>query len=149
MSQIVPMLQLVLAVLSLPIATGLLGWLCSRFSKERRLLLLVERLSRILPSLPEGSPKVEYSERVNDALRALNVRLDPLFKIERRRKRIVFVWLVGIVGLAAGFANAAHIPNGNYQTVLGISFGGLAVLAFVLIERDTKRQRRALSQVER
>src|SRR6185437_14532782 len=146
MVQIVPLLQLILAVLSLPVATGLLGWLCSRFSKEHRLLLLVERLSLILPSLPEGSAKSEYAERVSDALRALNVRLDPLFKIERRRKRIVVVWLVVVLGLTAAFANVAHVASGNLQTIVSIIFGGLGVLAFTLIERDTKKQRKALSQ---
>lgn len=146
MSQIVPIVQLVIAILSIPVATGAVGWLLSRFSKERRLLLQLERLTQILPSLPEGPSKVEYSTRVTEALTALNVRLDPLFKLERRRKRVVFTWSIAVVAFFAGIANAAHVPVGQYQTVLGLVFGGLTVAAFLLIERDTKRQRTALAR---
>lgn len=146
MSQIVSIVQLVIAVLSIPVATGVVGWFLTRFSKERRLLLQLERLTQILPSLPEGPAKVEYSARVTDALTALNVRLDPLFKIERRRKRVVFSWSIAIVALIAGIANAAHVPDGQYQPVVALILGGLTVIAFLLIERDTKRQRKVLGQ---
>jgi len=148
MPQIVSIVQLALAVLSLPVATGLLGWVMSRFSKERRLLLQVERLARILPSLPEGHAKVEFSDRVSEALAALNVRLDPLFKLERRRKRIAFSWSVAIVSVIAAVANAAHMPEVQYQTAVAVVLGGLTVLAFLLIETDTKRQRKALSRID-
>ena len=146
MSQLVSIVQLVIAVLSIPVATGVVGWFLSRFSKERRLLLQLERLTQIFPSLPEGPAKIEYSARIVDALTALNVRLDPLFKLERRRKRVVFTWSIAVVASIAGIANAAHVPDGQYQTVLGLVFGGLTVAAFLLIERDTKRQRTALAR---
>jgi uncharacterized membrane protein len=146
MSQIVSIVQLAIAVLSIPVATGVVGWFLSRFSKERRLLLQLERLTKILPSLPEGSAKVEYGARVTDVLTALNVRLDPLFKLERRRKRVAFTWSIAIVAFIAAIANAAHVPDGQYQTVLALVLGGLTVVAFLLIERDTKRQRKALAQ---
>src|SRR6476659_2075440 len=86
--------QMSVAVLSLPIIAAAVAWLGRRSSKESRLLIRVERLAAIFPNLPEGEARDEFAKRVSEAGAELNARLDPLFKQERRRKRKVVVGLL-------------------------------------------------------
>lgn len=146
----IPIAQLTLGVLSLPLLTALGGWVWRRVSKEARLHAELERLARVYPTLPEGKAKALYAERVNDAVHALNIRLDPLFKRERRRKRkavvaVLALTLVGSFFVAPGVDGGSNQP---FEWVLGVVLGGVVVVIFWLIERDTKRQRAALQSDE-
>jgi hypothetical protein len=136
--------QLVLGLLSLPLVTALGAWIVTRFSKERRLQLEVERRGHIYSNLPDGPAKEEFAERLNDSLRALNARLDPLFKKERRRKRTVVFWAGIFAAALTAVGSAASLPAESVGNVAGLVLGAFMVGAFFFIERDTKRQRLAL-----
>jgi hypothetical protein len=138
--------QLAVGLLGLPLVTAFGAWALNRFSKERRLLLEVERRSQIYPNLPEGPAKVEYADRLNDSVRALNARLDPVFKKERRRKRTVIVW-IGVGSIATTTVGIVlSLPAEPYGTGAGLALGAVMIGAFLFIERDTKKQRLALRQ---
>ena len=138
--------QLVLGLLSLPLVTGLGAWVVTRFSKERRLQLEVERRGQIYSNLPEGPAREEFAERLNDSLRALNARLDPLFRKERRRKRTVVGWVAVFTAASIAIGSAASLPVESFGNVAGLVLGAFMVGAFLFIERDTKRQRLALQR---
>jgi hypothetical protein len=141
----VELLQITVAILSVPAVAASLTWLARRFSKESRLILRLERLAVIYPNLPDGAMREEFAKRVTDAGMELNTRLDPLFKRERKRKRQVVMWLMaGSTFLALVFpGHAALGPAGS--NVVSVALGGIAVAAFLFIERDTRRQRAAIS----
>lgn len=139
------LLQMTLAVLSVPAVAAAITWLARRFSKEARLTIRLERLAAIFPNLPEGTMRDEFGKRVAEAGAELNARLDPLFKNERRRKRRVIVGLV----LASAFVilvfpGYAVLGTAGSNTV-GVGLGLVAVAGFLFIERDTRRQRSAIS----
>lgn len=146
MDTLLPIGQLTLGLLSLPLLTALGTWVWRRVSKEARLHAELERLARVFPTLPDGEAKVTYAERVNDVLEALNTRLDPLFKRERRRKRVVVVIVLAFVFIVSLIVAPSlnGVSDDSYTSVLGIALGGVVVAAFWFIERDTKRQREAL-----
>jgi hypothetical protein len=142
-------LQTLLTILSIPVVAAALSWASRRLTKEGRLGARVERLSVVYPNLPEGDAKNEYAERINEALSELNARLDPVFKLERKRKRTVGFWVYGIALLLTfifipGFRNPeqANAVAGWTSVVGGLVLAG----AFWLIEKDTKRQRAALQR---
>lgn len=138
-------LQMTIAVLSVPAVAAAITWLARRFSKESRLLLRLERLAAIYPDLPDGSMRDEFAKRVIDAGAELNARLDPLFKKERRRKRKVIVWLVVVSAfLVLVFPGHAALGPGG-SNVVSLALGAMAVAAFLLIERDTRRERAAIN----
>jgi len=139
-----PLAQLVLGALSLPLVATLGGWLISRLSAERRLLAQVERLAHIYPSIPESLAKAEYAERVTAAVVALNTRLDPLFKVERKRKRLVVLWVLSAIVILVTIATTTHSPTEPLTSLAGLILGAVVVFAFWLIERDTRRQRAVL-----
>jgi hypothetical protein len=76
------LLQMAVAILSVPAVAAAISWLARRFSKESRLIIRLERLAAILPNLPEGKMRDEFGNRVAEAGAELNARLDPLFKQE-------------------------------------------------------------------
>lgn len=133
-----------IAVLSVPTVAAAVAWLARRFSKESRLTIRLERLAAIYPNLPEGAMRDEFAKRVADAGAELNARLDPLFKQERRRKRKVVVWVVLFSAfLSLVFPGHAALGQGG-SNIASIALGGVAVAAFLFIERDTRRQRAAI-----
>jgi hypothetical protein len=137
-------LQTTIAVLSVPAVAAAITWLARRFSKESRLTLRLERLATIYPNLPDGTMRDEFARRVSDAGAELNARLDPLFKRERRRKRKVIAWIVtALAFLMLVFPGHAVLGSGG-SNAASIILGGIAVAAFLLIERDTRRERSAI-----
>lgn len=139
------LLQMTLAVLSVPAVAAAITWLARRFSKEARLTIRLERLASIFPHLPEGSMRDEFRKRVVEAGAELNARLDPLFKQERRRKRRVIVGLVlASAFLVFVFPGYAALGTAGSNTV-SLALGAVAVAGFLFIERDTRRQRSAIS----
>jgi hypothetical protein len=139
-------LQTMLAVLSVPIVGAVLAWLAQRFTREARLTLRLQRLSGIYSGLPEGAPRQEFARRVEEVAVELNKRLDPLFKRERRRKRIatgVIFTTVMFLGLVfPGFAWRSGV-GGEW---VHVAMGGALLGVFLLIERDTRRQRAVLAR---
>ncbi|MDT0180206.1 hypothetical protein Q9S36_08285 [Microbacterium sp. ARD31] len=140
----VEVLQTTIAVLFVPAVASATTWLARRFCKEPRLLLRLERLAAIYTDLPHGSMRDEFARRVTDAGAELNARLDPLSRKERRRKRKVIAWLVvGSAFLVLVFpGHAALGPAGS--NIVSLALGANAVAAFLLIERDTRRERAAI-----
>lgn len=137
-------LQMAIAALSVPAVAAAITWLARRFSKESRLTVRLERLAAIYPNLPEGAMRDEFAKRVSDVGAELNARLDPLFKQERKRKRKVVVWvLVASAFLSLVFPGHVALGPGG-SNVASIALGGVAVAAFLFIERDTRRQRGAI-----
>lgn len=144
----VELLQLTIAGLSVPAVAAAITWPARRFSKESRLLLRLERLAAIYPNLPHGVMRDEFAKSVSEAGAELNARLDPLFKRERRRKKNVIAWLV----VASAFlvvvlpGHAVLGPVG--ANLVSLALGGIAVVAFLFIERDTHRQRAAIEAAQ-
>jgi Flp pilus assembly protein TadB len=139
------LLQMMIALLSVPVVAAALGWLARRFSKEARLTIRLERLATIFPNLPEGAMQDEFGKRVAEAGAELNARLDPLFKRERRRKRKVFAWLaMASAFLALVFPGHAALGDTG-STTISVILGAAGVAAFLFIERDTRRQRAAIA----
>lgn len=136
--------QMSLAVLSLPTIAAAVAWLGRRSGKESRLLIRVERLAAIFPNLPEGEARDEFAKRVSEAGAELNARLDPLFKQERRRKRKVIVGLLVATAFIVLVFPGRELINSGWSTAASVALGGIAVGAFLLIERDTYRQRQAI-----
>ncbi|MBD8024876.1 hypothetical protein [Microbacterium gallinarum] len=146
MSNASDFLQLLVTVLSVPAIAAGISWLARRFSKEARLIIKLERLAAIYPNLPDGPIREEFGRRVSEAGSELNARLDPLFKRERRRKWKVIAWV-----LAASVVLAFLVPGVRGEgvgNVVGVALGLAAVGGFLLIERDTKRQRAAIAAAE-
>ena len=140
-------LQILLAVLSVPVLTAAISWLARRFTKESRLTMRVERLAAIYTHLPDGSPRVEFAKRLNEATTELNARIDPLFKRQRRRKWKVGSWIIGVGTILAVVPGRAIFGEG-VTSWAGVLIGIVCVIAFLLIERDTKSQRRAIAAEE-
>lgn len=138
-------LQMTIAILSLPTIAAGATWLAHRFSKESRLLLRVERLAAIYPNLPQGATRDEFAMRVSEAGAELNARLDPPFKRERRRKQKVVVWIVAASAFATlVFPGHTALGDGG-SNVVSLVLGGIAVVAFLFIEHDTRRQRASIA----
>jgi hypothetical protein len=146
-----PIMQLAVGLLSVPLLATAAAWLARRSTKESRLLIRVERLAAIYADLPTGEPKDEFGLRVFDATRELNTRLDPLFRSERRRKRKVALWVGGVLlalqVTVIPLISGTWTPPNWYGITSGLIGGAVIVVAWALIERDTKRQRRALRPV--
>lgn len=138
-------LQLTVAVLSVPAVAAALSWLSRRFSKEARLMIRLERLAATFPNLPEGPMRDEFGKRVAEAGAELNARLDPLFKRERRRKRKVVVGILLAVVVLTFFVPGQATDGEGARNVISVALGLAAVAAFLLIERDTRRQRAAIA----
>lgn len=117
--------------------------LARRFSKEARLTIRLERLAGIYPNLPDGSMREEFGRRVSEAGSELNARLDPPFKRERRRKRKVVAWVLSASVVLAFFV--PEVRGEDIGNVVGVMLGLAAVGGFLLIKRDTKRQRAAIA----
>ena len=139
--------QMLVAVLSVPVVAAGISWLARRFSKEARLTIRLERLAAVYPNLPDGPMREEFGRRVAEAGAELNARLDPLFKRERRRKRKVVAWL--LVATAVLALLAPGLAGEHSSSVVGVVLGIVGVGGFLLIERDTKRQRAAISAEQR
>lgn len=140
-------LQILLAVLSVPVLTAAFTWLARRFTKESRLTIRVERLAAIYSNLPDGSPRGEFAKRLNEATAELNARIDPLFKRERRRKWKVGVWIIGVGTFLTVLPGRAIFGEG-VTSWAGVLIGIVCVIAFLLIERDTHKQRAAIAAKE-
>lgn len=147
MDNLIAPFQILLAVLSVPVITAAFTWLARRFTKESRLTIRVERLAVIYASLPDGPPREEFAKRVNEATAELNARIDPLFKRERRRKRTVGIWIAGVGTLLTVLPGRAILGEG-VTSWGGVLVGTLCVIAFLLIEGDTRKQRDAIAAAE-
>jgi len=143
--ELVAAVQLIVGVLSVPTIAALIAWIAKLFTKESRLLVRVERLAAIYPNLPEGSERAELATRLAEITRELNRRLDPLFKRERRLKRKVVLWVTSLLLLVTLIFFPASSSSG-FSSTAGLIGGGVGVLAFLLIERDTRRQRTLLDR---
>lgn len=74
----------------------------------------------------------------------MSLRLDPLFKRERRRKRKVFAWLA-IASSFVALVFPGHAALGDTgSTTISVILGAAGVAAFLFIERDTRHQRTAI-----
>ena len=144
-TEVVATVQVLVGVLSVPTIAALIAWIAKRFTKESRLLVRVERLAAIYPNLPESIERDELATRLREITRELNNRLDPLFKRERRLKRKVVIWVTSVLVLATLIFFPAS-SSSRFSATAGLIGGGIAVLAFLLIERDTRRQRNQLSR---
>lgn len=140
-----PTLQSVLAFLSVPLVSAFLIWLAPRFTRVGRLTLRLEKLAGIHAGMPEGAIRREFAERVNEVGAELNKRLDPLFKQERRRKRIAGTVVFGVVGVMALLFSGTEWTRQGGPEWTGIVLGIVLVGVFWLIERDTRRQRTVIA----
>lgn len=147
MNNVAAPLQIILAVLSVPILTAAISWLARRFTKESRLTIRVERLAGIYTDLPEGPAREEFAKRVGELTAELNARIDPLFTLERRRKWRVASWIFGVGAVLTALPGRALFGEG-VSSWAGILIGVLCVIAFLVIERDTRKQRAAIAAQE-
>jgi hypothetical protein len=143
--EVVAAVQVIVGVLSVPTIAAFIAWIAKRFTKESRLLVRVERLAAIYPNLPEGTERAELATRLSESTRELNRRLDPLFKRERSLKRKVVLWVTSLLILATLIFFPASSSSG-FSSTAGLIGGGVAIVAFLLIERDTRRQRTILNR---
>ncbi len=139
------LLQQTVAFLSVPLVGALLVWLAQRFTRERRLTLRLERLASIYSGLPEGETRREFGNRVNDVAAQLNCCLDPLFKRERRRKRMAAGMVFGVVLFMVYVYPGLEWASTGGRDWMPVVLAFVLVGAFLLIERDTRRQRVALA----
>jgi hypothetical protein len=138
------LLQMAVAILSVPAVAAAISWLARRFSKESRLIIRLERLAAILPNLPEGKMRDEFGNRVAEAGAELNARLDPLFKQERRRKRKVIAGVMAVAAFLVLIYPGQRLLESGWSNAASVALGFMAVGAFFLIERDTHKQRAAI-----
>jgi hypothetical protein len=134
--------ELAIGFLSLPILTTGSTWIVHRLSREHRLISKVERLARVYAGLPESDAKADFGNRLTSELHALNHELDPLLRLERRRKRTVVIGAVAFMTIASGVATAGHVPPQPFALIVGLSIGACMEVAFWAIGRSTVQRRR-------
>ena len=122
-----------IAVTGIPLVT----WISSRATKERRLILRVNRLGGVYALMPESSEKDTFERHVTRAISKLNAWLD--FNTARRRQ--IMRWVSGsvyVVGVSVAFAISESVDAGA-KTWVSPLVGGAVGVAIPVLSSVTAR----------
>lgn len=138
------------------IGVALASWLSQRATRERRLLLRVQKLGNAYALMPDSVEKATFESHLNGAVANLNQWLDPVNTARRKLIRTInrgtyaFSFIVALIVFASINANDNPWASSVVGASIGIFIAVVTSASSYLIERsDRKKAAEAEKERER